>query len=110
MADHYQTLGVTKGASSDEIKKAYRKLAMKYHPDKNSGNKAAEEYLKVNSDNEVIFFETAHPAKFSENVEPQINQMPEFPDRLKLFMSREKTSIPMSKDYSDFKEYLRALK
>jgi len=73
------------------------------------GFKASEEYLKVKPDNEIIFFETAHPAKFSENVEPQINQMPEIPERLKLFMSREKTSIPMSKEYMDFKEYLRAL-
>jgi molecular chaperone DnaJ len=44
--DYYEILGIGTNASEDEIKKSYRKLAMQYHPDRNPGNKEAEEMFK----------------------------------------------------------------
>ncbi len=53
--DYYQTLGVSKTATEDEIKSAYRKLAKQYHPDQNQGNKDAEEKFKaINEAYEVL--------------------------------------------------------
>lgn len=59
MEDLYEILGVSKNATSDEIKSAYRKLAFKYHPDKNPGDKVAEEkFKKISAAYDVLGDET----------------------------------------------------
>lgn len=58
MADYYETLGVKKGVTDDEIKKSYRKLAMKFHPDRNPGDKAAEDKFKVISEAYAVLSDT----------------------------------------------------
>jgi DnaJ family protein B protein 4 len=55
--DYYKILGVDKGASDDDLKKAYRKLAMKWHPDKNPGENKAEaeaKFKKISEAYEVV--------------------------------------------------------
>ena len=53
--DYYEVLGIKKGATDAEIKKAYRKMAQKYHPDMNPGDKEAEaKFKEVNEANEVL--------------------------------------------------------
>src|ERR1700681_3284290 len=74
--DYYATLGVKKNASADEIRKAFRKLARKYHPDVNPGDKGAEEKFKAMSEaNDVL----SDPKKrkiydqlgyYSDNIDP----------------------------------------
>src|SRR5580698_10401327 len=74
--DYYATLGVKKAATSDEIRKAFRKLARKYHPDVNPGDKSAEEKFKQLSEaNDVL----SDPKKrkvydqlgfYSDNIDP----------------------------------------
>ena len=53
--DYYQTLGISKGASDKEIKQAYRKLARKFHPDVNPGDKAAEaKFKEISQANDIL--------------------------------------------------------
>ncbi len=64
--DYYEVLGVSKSATPDEIKKAYRKLAIKYHPDKNPGDKEAEEKFKEAAEAYSVLSDTDKRAKYDQ--------------------------------------------
>ncbi|MDE5773419.1 MAG: molecular chaperone DnaJ [Muribaculaceae bacterium] len=72
--DYYEVLGVGKDASADDIKKAYRKMAIKYHPDKNPGDKEAEEKFKEAAEAYDVLSDADKRAKydrFGHNMGPQ---------------------------------------
>ena len=62
--DYYEVLGVSKNATADEIKKAYRKMAIKYHPDKNPGDKEAEEKFKEAAEAYDVLSDSEKRAKY----------------------------------------------
>jgi len=64
--DYYQVLGIDKKASADEIKKVYRKLALKWHPDKNPNNKAAEEKFKKISEAYAVLSDSEKRQKYDQ--------------------------------------------
>ncbi|HRK62177.1 MAG TPA: DnaJ domain-containing protein [Candidatus Omnitrophota bacterium] len=64
--DYYKILGVSESASADQIKKDYRKLAIQYHPDKNKGNKQAEEKFKEISEAYYVLSDPKRRAEFDQ--------------------------------------------
>ena len=64
--DCYDVLGITKSSSKDEIKKAYRKLALKYHPDKTKGDKASEEKFREASEAYHILSDDKRKANYDQ--------------------------------------------
>ena len=84
--DYYQILGVSKSASPEDIKKTYRKLAMKYHPDRNKGNKNAETKFKDISEAYAVLSDTEKKKQYdmfgSEGFQSRYSQEDIFRDRL----------------------------
>lgn len=64
--DYYEVLGVNKDATADEIKKAYRKMALKYHPDKNPGDKQAEENFKEAAEAYEVLSDSNKKARYDQ--------------------------------------------
>ena len=66
MRDLYEILGVSKNASEEDIKKAYRKLALKNHPDRNPGNKDAEEKFKSAAEAYAVLSDSQKRARYDQ--------------------------------------------
>src|SRR5688500_16832987 len=64
--DYYQVLGVARGAGKDEIKKAYRKLALQYHPDRNPDNKDSERLFKEASEAAEVLLDEQKRARYDQ--------------------------------------------
>ena len=89
---------------SETMRQCYKETGYILDPHGACGYQALKDGLKPG---EVgIFCETAHPAKFKEKVDAILSIDIEIPERLQAFMKGQKHSVPMSKDFADFKAYL----
>jgi len=99
--------------SDEEIRRAigrvYGETSYILDPHGATGYLAAEAYRQQHPGANILFLETAHPAKFLETVEPEIGVKIEIPERLAAFAQREKHSVKIGKEYPEFREYLKAL-
>jgi branched-chain amino acid transport system permease protein len=104
--------GITGAAYTDEqiretVKKTYEDMHYLLDPHGACGYRALEEGLQPGETG--VFLETAHPAKFLDTVEGIIGDKVEIPAKLQAFMKGEKKSLPMTKEFADFKKYLLSL-
>lgn len=112
-ADHAAISSLISGASYSDasiretIADCYRRTGYILDPHGACAYRALAEGLRPGECG--VFCETAHPAKFKQTVEPVIGCGVEIPDRLAAFMQGRKMSVPMSRDYSDFRAYLLSL-
>ena len=91
-------------AIRETMKQCYKETKYILDPHGACGYQALEDGLK---EGEIgVFCETAHPAKFKEKVDEILGIDVEIPDRLAAFMKGQKQSVPMTKDFADFKKYL----
>ena len=97
----------TDGQIAETVRETWRECRYLLDPHGACGFRALKEGLEPGETG--IFLETAHPAKFLETVEGIIGEKVEIPEKLQAFMRGEKKSLPMSREFSDFKEFLMAL-
>jgi threonine synthase len=88
------------------ISDVYKKHSYLLDPHGATGFMASEKYLNNDPSANLVFLETAHPAKFRETVEEVIGSKLELPERLKVFEEKEKKSILLGNTYEQFREYL----
>jgi len=96
-------------ATQKALKEIYEKFNYIADPHGAVGYLALKNYLNQHPECIGIFQETAHPSKFTDVVEPAIQQKVNIPERLKSLMNRRKQATPMNVDYQDFKKYLYGL-
>jgi len=91
------------------IKNTYESTGYILDPHGATGYEAARKYQNSNPSSDIVFLETAHPAKFPEIVNEIIGKQVDTPERLKAFARGKKDSIKMSSEYKDFQKYLEAI-
>ena len=107
MQSHYETLGLQKNASKDEIKSAYHKLAKVYHPDKNTGNDAKEKFQKIQEAYETLSDDEKR-AQY-DNPQPQFNIPPDFHQNFQqgfpfnMFNMQQQNNLKKNNEYYTFK-------
>lgn len=97
--DYYEELGVAEDATSDEIKKAYRRLAVKYHPDKNPGNAEAEKKFKRTAKAYEVLIDEKLRSEYDNNELPLVR---------KTWKPESKTNSKKSKVKSPFVDAIKA--
>ena len=106
MKDHYQILGISKNASIEEIKKSYRKLALQYHPDRNS-NKEAEELFKIINESYSILSDIEERKRYDNFINPSFNN--ERATKADADKENVKENNPISEDFYEIQTGLSYL-
>lgn len=105
--NHLAGFSYTDKQTRETIREVFEEQNYLLCPHTAIGYRAAKEYQKMKGENvPVVTLATAHPVKFRDVIEPEINQKIEIPERLDVWLQREKMSTPISKNFENFKRFL----